>query len=59
MLGNYNETDFEFQIYDYEPALVFYLYLFITAIIMLNLLIAVLRDIYEEINKKTTTGFKW
>ena len=49
MLGNYNTTDVNISVYDYKPALIFYIYMFITAIIMLNLLIALLGDIYVKI----------
>jgi hypothetical protein len=49
MLGNYNTTDFNLAVYDdYETVIVFYLFLITTTIIMLNLFIAVLSDIYAN-----------
>lgn len=57
MLGNYNTTDVNIKVYDYKPALVFYIYMFITAIIMLNLLIALLGDIYVQISENSKTSY--
>ena len=57
MLGNYNTTAVNIKVYDYKPALVFYIYMFITAIIMLNLLIALLGDIYVQISENSKTSY--
>jgi hypothetical protein len=48
MLGNWNSTDFDPMIYkNDEPVILLYIFLLLANVVMLNLFIAVLSDIYS------------
>lgn len=54
MLGNWNTTDFDVDLHDYDPMIVLYIFLLLSTIIMMNLFVAILTDIYGNLQTEST-----
>lgn len=49
MIGNWSTADFEIDDYGYGPLILLYIFCLLTTIIMLNLFVAILSDIYGKL----------
>lgn len=52
MLGNYESEDWNVEIAGWQGLITFIIYMFYVALLTLNLLIAVLSDVYRHVNNK-------